>query len=50
MAQLMGGQKSPLRTAKTILLTSHAAWYSEDALRDAREEAVESVIEFLSGA
>ena len=40
---------SPLRTAKNILLTSHAAWYSEDAIRDAREEAVESVIEFIGG-
>ena len=40
---------SPLRTAKNILLTSHAAWYSEDAIRDAREEAVESVIEFMGG-
>ena len=38
---------SPLRTARNILLTSHAAWYSEDSIEDAREEAVTSVIEFL---
>ena len=38
---------SPLRTAQNILLTSHTAWYSEDSIQDAREEAVASVIEFL---
>ena len=39
---------SPLRTAKNILLTSHTAWYSEDSIQDARNEAVESVIAYLT--
>lgn len=39
---------SPLRTAKNILLTSHSAWYSEDSTQDARVEAVDSVVEFLT--
>ena len=37
--------ESPLRIARNILLTSHTAWYSEEAVREV--EVVDSVIEFL---
>jgi len=40
---------SPLRTAKNIVLTSHTAWYSEQALVDARVEAMGSIIEHFKG-
>jgi D-3-phosphoglycerate dehydrogenase / 2-oxoglutarate reductase len=35
---------SPLRTCKNILLTSHTAWYSRQAVRDARAEAMEGIL------
>lgn len=40
---------SPLRSAKNIILTSHIGWYSEQAMTDARVEAMESVVEYLGG-
>ena len=40
---------SPLRTAKNVVLTSHKAWYSEQAIVDARVEAMSSIIEHFKG-
>ena len=40
---------SPLRTAKNVVLTSHTAWYSEQSLVDARQEAMDSIIGCLKG-
>lgn len=35
---------SPLRKTKNTILTSHTAWYSEQALIDARYEAMQSIL------
>ena len=39
---------SPLRTCKNILLTSHTAWYSRQAILDARTEAIRDILERIS--
>ena len=39
---------SPLRQAKNLILTSHTAWYSEEAILDARVEAIESIVDHLN--
>lgn len=36
---------SPLRTCKNAVLTSHTAWYSRQALADARTEAIRGILE-----
>ncbi len=36
---------SPLRTCKTVVLTSHTGWYSRQATVDARTEAMNSILE-----
>ena len=41
---------SPLRNARRLVLTSHVAWYSEQARHNARTEAVQSVIELVGGS
>jgi D-3-phosphoglycerate dehydrogenase len=38
---------SPLRTCKNILLTSHTAWYSRQAVRDARTEAMDGILKVV---
>lgn len=35
----------PLREMKNVILSPHAAWYSEDAYREIREKAVQNLIE-----
>lgn len=42
-------QDSKLRTMKNVVLTPHAAWYSEDAYREIREKAVMNIIEKSKG-
>lgn len=39
----------PLRDLKQVVLTPHAAWYSEDAFREIREKAVQNVLEKSQG-
>ena len=39
---------SPLREARNLILTSHTAWYSEEAMLDARVEAIESIVDHLN--
>jgi D-3-phosphoglycerate dehydrogenase len=38
---------SPLRACKNILLTSHTAWYSRQAIRDARTEAMDGILKVV---
>ncbi|MEK4628173.1 MAG: C-terminal binding protein [Solibacillus sp.] len=40
---------SVLRKMKNVVLTPHAAWYSEDAYREIREKAVMNIIEKSKG-
>lgn len=40
---------SVLRKMKNVVLTPHAAWYSEDAYREIREKAVMNIIEKSNG-
>lgn len=41
--------KHVLRNMKNVVLTPHAAWYSEDAYREIREKAVMNIIEKSKG-
>jgi D-3-phosphoglycerate dehydrogenase len=40
---------NPLRTMENVVLSSHAAWYSEDALRDLKVKAAQAVADVLQG-
>jgi len=40
---------NPLCTMENVVLSSHAAWYSEDAMRDAKVQAARAVADFLQG-
>jgi D-3-phosphoglycerate dehydrogenase len=40
---------NPLRTMENVVLSSHAAWYSEDALRDMKIKAAQAVADVLQG-
>lgn len=40
---------SPLRTLENVVLTDHAAWYSEQAITDLQREAAEEVARVLRG-
>jgi D-3-phosphoglycerate dehydrogenase len=40
---------SPLRALPNVVLTSHAAWYSEEAIRDTKVKAAQSVADVLQG-
>lgn len=41
---------SPLRTLPNVILTDHAAWYSEAAVADLQRKAAEEVARLLTGA
>ena len=41
---------SPLRTLPNVILTDHAAWYSEAAIADLQRKAAEEVARLLTGA
>lgn len=43
-------EDSTLRTCKSIILTSHTAWYSEQSIPDARAAAARNVLEAIVGA
>ena len=38
-----------LRSMKNVVLSPHAAWYSEDAYNEIREKAVMNIIEYSKG-
>ncbi len=40
---------NPLRTLGNVVLSSHAAWYSEDAMRDVKVKAARAVADLLQG-
>jgi len=40
---------NPLCTMENVVLSSHAAWYSEDAMRDVKVKAARAVADFLRG-
>jgi D-3-phosphoglycerate dehydrogenase len=40
---------NPLRTMENVVLSSHAAWYSEDSLRDVKVKAARAVADILQG-
>ncbi|WP_439577436.1 C-terminal binding protein [Elioraea sp.] len=40
---------SPLRTLENVVLSDHAAWYSEEAIADLQRQAAEEVARVLSG-
>ncbi len=40
---------NPLRTMDNVVLSSHAAWYSEDALHEMKVKAAQAVADFLQG-
>jgi D-3-phosphoglycerate dehydrogenase len=42
--------ESPLRTLPNVILTDHAAWYSEAAIADLQRKAAEEVARLLTGA
>lgn len=44
-----GGAGNPLFTFDNVVLTPHAAWYSEESIVRRRTQTVESVIEVLEG-
>ena len=44
-----GGANNPLFAVDNVLLTPHAAWYSEESILRRRTQMVESVIEVLQG-
>jgi D-3-phosphoglycerate dehydrogenase len=41
---------SPLRALPNVILTDHAAWYSEAAILDLQRKAAEEVVRLLTGA
>ena len=42
-------QDSPLRKTNNVLLSSHAAWYSEEALYDLKVRAAQAVVDLFEG-
>jgi D-3-phosphoglycerate dehydrogenase len=42
--------ESPLRRLPNVILTDHAAWYSEAAILDLQRKAAEEVVRLLTGA
>jgi D-3-phosphoglycerate dehydrogenase len=40
---------NPLRTMENVVLSSHAAWYSEDSMRDVKVKAAQAVADLLQG-
>jgi D-3-phosphoglycerate dehydrogenase len=40
---------NPLRTMENVVLSSHAAWYSEDSMHDVKVKAARAVADFLQG-
>jgi len=40
---------SPLRTMSNVVLSSHAAWYSDDALYDLKVKTAQAVADLLQG-
>lgn len=44
-----GGAGNPLFVFDNVLLTPHAAWYSEESILRRRTQTVESVLEVLQG-
>jgi D-3-phosphoglycerate dehydrogenase len=41
--------ESPLRKMDNVLLSSHAAWYSEEALYDLKQRAAQAVVDLFEG-
>ena len=40
---------NPLRSMENVVLSSHAAWYSEDSMRDVKVKAARAVADILQG-
>jgi D-3-phosphoglycerate dehydrogenase len=40
---------SPLREMDSVVLSSHAAWYSEEALYDLKVRAAQAVVDLFQG-
>ena len=40
---------NPLRSMENVVLSSHAAWYSEDSMRDVKVKAAQAVADILQG-